>query len=845
MQLKPRLAWTSAMVLVLILASLSLAADAPAVVLDSGDMVRFFMVGKTELVKVDGEIRPVNGQPNMAATPMRQSPAPAADWAARDFDDGRWARARMPLHTGRGRDFSLLCARANFLVDDPAGAKEVRLAVAYSGGVVVYLNGREIARGDMPEGKIDLDTPANDYPKDAYLDSNGHLLRIGWGDQETYKDRFALRVRRLEVELPADGLVKGVNVLAVEAHRPLTDAILFTGKPERYEWHYCPWETLAIQSLKLTASRPLTSATPGQLVAWNQATSLSVTTADRPIAGEKLQPVQIAAVRNGGFVGQVVVGSPGAIAGLKASAGALAGPAGRIDASAVEVRFGRADMGISRQVAAFDSLTPKPPTEVAASDGWAVTPVWITVNVPADAKAGEYRGQVTVSADGAGALAVPVVLTVADWTLPPVTASESWWWAVQSPDTLAMAYGVPMWSDRHVELIGQSFDLLRQVGTRIIYVPLFAQSYFGNEHGMVRWVKGTEGDWKCDFTPFEKCLDAAVKHLGRLEVICIHAWPVRSGGAYFGKKDMASAGKPWPYTQIDPKTGELTNVEGPTWDEEEKIRALLRPAFEGIRRRIKARGLDEKVMMVGIGHDVVPSKAASDALKDVSGAAEWVVHCHPHRSTVNDQPVGYLADVWGSPTPNWPGTKRSYSWQQKSLRATFPRAGSNTVGRTVDGSPPAQYRASCESAMLAGLAGYGWIGGDCWEVKKDRRGQMQTLMDQYPLDHRSNLGLMHAVVHLLGRGPEGPVATVRQQMVRAGLQEAEARAFIEKALQDAPKRAKMSADVLQRCRKVLEERQEALMWARMHWWMLSVSDWDAACRKLYDTAADVSQRTVP
>lgn len=62
-----------------------------------------------------------------------------------------------------------------------------------------------------------------------------------------------------------------------------------------------------------------------------------------------------------------------------------------------------------------DPLQLPGPFDVAA--GY-VQPLWFTVDVPADAAAGAYRGLVTVTADGAAPQHVPVELTVRPYALP-------------------------------------------------------------------------------------------------------------------------------------------------------------------------------------------------------------------------------------------------------------------------------------------------------------------------------------------------------------------------------------------------------------------------------------------
>jgi len=869
MNLRP---WAISAWLILAVAAADAARDGTGVLLDASTSFRFFMVGKTEQARVEGEVREVGFTWNykMDRPPLRVTPTPPADWSSLPFDASGWPRGRLPLHTGRvhdhksgmTRDFSLLCARATFQVDDPTRAGDLALDLVYRGGVVVLLNGRELARGDMPEGELRFDTPADDYPIEAYIGPDGVLLRPGFGDPAVTEARMARRNRRLTVTIPAGRLARGVNVLAVQAHRPLTDPIVFTGNgPDRSGVEPCQWETLALIDLRLTGGGAAASCRPAGLRAWNLSPAQAATTADGAAVGETLQPVRLIGARNGAFSGQVVLGSDAAIRGLKAAATALIGPSGaKIAADAFELRFGLADqpdaepagdprtyiMIATNRIAGegimrFDSLSALPPEEVAAQNGMAVIPIWITVRVPANVRTGEYSGKIEVTADGGTRLEVPLTLSVADWTLPPVIASSSWWWLVQSPDTLAAAYNEPMWSDRHLELIGRSFDLARQVGTRIIYVPLFPGSYLGNEHGMVRWIKGTEDAWRCDFAPFERYLDAALRHLGKLDVVCVSSWPRNSGGQFLASSEFPEGkAEPYPLTLIDPRTGACTNIRGPTWNDTEAIRALLKPAFDGIRERLNARGVAAQAFMIGIGHDVQPNKNAITALNDASNGARWVLHAHRLQWAIHGFPVGYLADVFGSPGFGWPGGKRLYGWQQERFHATFPRITSKTIGRIDDDSPLSQYRISCEAAMLSGMRGIGWIGADFWPVLEGARGRLDTLLDRHPMDHRWNLGLHWSVTHLLGRGPDGPLPTLRHQMVRAGLQEAEARAFIERALMDGTQRARLGETLATRCQKLLDDRQTAMTWTRLHWEMLAVSDWEQRAADLFAAAGEVA-----
>ena len=124
----------------------------------------------------------------------------------------------------------------------------------------------------------------------------------------------------------------------------------------------------------------------------------------------------------------------------------------------------------------FDSLLETPPAEVPVrrkpAEPWvrtlpgeptpvygAVVPVWVTVKVPADAQPGDYRATLTVGANGKR-LSVPVEVRVSGFRLPEPKDYRTFVELVESPDTLAVEYGVPLWSEAHWKLIEKSLSLI-------------------------------------------------------------------------------------------------------------------------------------------------------------------------------------------------------------------------------------------------------------------------------------------------------------------------------------------------------------------------------------------------
>ena len=134
------------------------------------------------------------------------------DWGSRwrmpDFDDGHWksggallfdtpadlpGNKTTPLENGRNTYYF----RTRFEYDGSLeAAEQFRLSPIVDDGAVIYLNGEEIFRLRMPAGPITFDTMATESVTDA--------------------------VRLDEIRLPADGLVVGTNVLAVEVHQSAT-----------------------------------------------------------------------------------------------------------------------------------------------------------------------------------------------------------------------------------------------------------------------------------------------------------------------------------------------------------------------------------------------------------------------------------------------------------------------------------------------------------------------------------------------------------------------------------------------------------------------------------------------
>ncbi|MCZ6794247.1 MAG: hypothetical protein O7J95_11610, partial [Planctomycetota bacterium] len=128
-------------------------------------------------------------------------------WRERAFDDSAWASGRAELGFGDDDEatviqggpgdarFPTLYFRKSFDVPDARSLDRLLVRLRRDDGAVVYLNGVEVFRSNMPEGEITFSTRASDTQ--------------GGSEEEDFVDE----------EVSASVLEPGRNVVAVEVHQ--------------------------------------------------------------------------------------------------------------------------------------------------------------------------------------------------------------------------------------------------------------------------------------------------------------------------------------------------------------------------------------------------------------------------------------------------------------------------------------------------------------------------------------------------------------------------------------------------------------------------------------------------
>ena len=340
------------------------------------------------------------------------------------------------------------------------------------------------------------------------------------------------------------------------------------------------------------------------------------------------------------------------------------------------------------------------------------------------------------------------------------------------------------------------------------------RTHFGNEHAMVRWYRDSDGELQPNFEHVEKYLQVATRHLGKVPGVILLCWEPLSSMGHAGGTGSArrTCDKPILYTLWNPKTGKLRKRTGPAWGTPE-ARKFWRKFTDGIQPVLKKFGL-EKSMIFGLIGDSRPTKIAMDDITSGVPNAKWAVHSHHYCNRWQGYEIGMCCALWGIHLNIVdPEKGHGYGWQNPFWLAYYPREFSLH-------SSLVEHRYKLEMWLGAfslfemkhkgksrTARGLGRIGADFWKVVKDRRGRLvATLAGIYPESYWGQLNLNYCIPHILGKGKTGPLATVRSEAFREGIQEAEARVFIEKAIVLKDRRAKVGEELAKRCRAMLDDR---------------------------------------
>jgi len=800
------------------------------------------------------------------AAVFRTSPLPTADWIKADFDDHCWARYQGDLDDflgGWGAEIdnayqalwpARLCLRTCFGISDPAKAADLKLTLVCLGGAVVYVNGQEIGRGYMPQGEVAPLTPAEDYLIEAYTADDGKTPlpalrppKRGSGVVEPdpkWASRYEKRIRILSLDVPSRVLVKGRNVLAIALHRSA-----LAGPLENSGWSHMGFREARLISASGAGVIPYAEAIKGTHV-WsaNSVDQVSETLAPNslihrswfwtlywgrgmPVKGveqgnpfDPVLPIKVTMPRNGVGSGQTVLSDPDGLRGVAATLEPLKGPAGAVlPAGAVQVRFAVQHPGVHY----CDALMEKAP------EGAKTVPVWLVIQAPKDQAPGWYVSTLNLEAN-ARKFTVPVQVLVTGLTLPDARDFSSTVGMTHSPETVAKHYGVELWSEAHLKLMEKTLALMGQAGNDVVHVPVLASAVGGtgksgvqfNWQPLIRWVKTPQG-LKPDFTILEKYLAVYMKYCAPPRAVSLYMWGASSAkehaDAYENRRIPTRENVK--YSQplvavLDPATGTVSECPVPAIGEEGSDR-FWKPMLEGVRTLVLKRGWSERIVMLGLGGDIRPGQQTAELMRQWAPYARWDFLSH----FSGDPPPkdGKMIATGGMEVGmmEWPRGAASLTLTQFEERVQKPY---DFLELPTDRwqhqeySPPLVFR-----TMAANWGCLGRIGLDFWMARTGREAA------------RSSSFFSH-VESLTVPGPDGPVPTVRFQMLREGIQDAEVKTAIVKAYLNLPEEERKPY------RALLDELLTRMAWGRP--FFLSQSelsyDWPAYVARLHLAGAELA-----
>jgi glycosyl hydrolase family 123 len=544
----------------------------------------------------------------------------------------------------------------------------------------------------------------------------------------------------------------------------------------------------------------------------------------------------------------------------------LRGPDGEIPASSLRLRYAAREQGYelrhephlrdgetANYLEAYHDVLlnaplPSDPDGTSGS-GSDATPVWLTVRIPPDAAPGEYRGQMRI----AGRV-VPIVLAVSAWNCPDPNDWTAHAGIVTCPEALAAHYRIEPWSQEHWELVEQELKLLGGLGADELWIrPLASNAIRGASHLVEFRTRGETIE--PDLTNLSRYLKRYEQNVGIPEHVMLNVWdePFRP-----------------------PRRGPRTPTARVILDgKEAKIPAVTESDGEPIWRRfvqeamaqIKERGWERTTAVFALAGDQRPSEDEVKAFAQIAPDVGWAVWTHgrgekpPNQLESgekyvfqNGMHVAYYAHPYTPGISDWARPKTG-----KVIRTHIARGlqGGWEEGFATYAScrnylhkyaPPTQYRGYANGTNISLPvahkigAGFAFLWFDFWSPPG---GKPNALLNRW-----SSTLTRSGSPSLVEPGPSGPVATVRYEMLREGLQETEARIQIERAIVSG----RLPKALVDRAIDVLDEGVQARyrngkfqaghagnsLGAPSRLWG-APADYRAYEAKLFDLAADVAK----
>ncbi|MCM1285354.1 MAG: DUF4091 domain-containing protein [Acetobacter sp.] len=172
--------------------------------------------------------------------------------------------------------------------------------------------------------------------------------------------------------------------------------------------------------------------------------------------------------------------------------------------------------------------------------------VWVEINVPKDAVPGNYNGKIVVSVENSSKTVIlDFNLEVLDIIMPD---TENYLFDVEywsHPYNVAYYYGVEPFSDEHLNILKQHMTIYKNLGGHAVTASIVEEAWGGQTYGfdkdvhypsMIKWIKTAGGEWKFDYSHFDKWVQLN-RSIGIADkIICYSMMPWKNVIRYYDER---------------------------------------------------------------------------------------------------------------------------------------------------------------------------------------------------------------------------------------------------------------------------------------------------------------------
>ncbi len=166
--------------------------------------------------------------------------------------------------------------------------------------------------------------------------------------------------------------------------------------------------------------------------------------------------------------------------------------------------------------------------------------IWFSIDIPADAEAGVYSGEITISLDGKAYKTLDIKFIVKDRLLPE---PANWTYHLdlwQNPFAVARVHNVDLWSDKHFELMLPLYKLLAEAGQKCITATIVDSPWGGQSFdpygSMVESQLKANGEWSFDYTVFDRWVNFMMELGINKQINCYSMIPWGNRLTYYDEK---------------------------------------------------------------------------------------------------------------------------------------------------------------------------------------------------------------------------------------------------------------------------------------------------------------------